>query len=200
MRSERSTRFTRRPSCGTLTLTTSPTWCVKPWPGASRSCVGDSMVPKNIIMPSGYWWCEPIACLTKSSGSRLMLLMAPWPTNRKPSAPQTSRPISHWRTDSMSKCSSNSRMKGPIAQEPLLSLALPSNKALRPSKSRRLTSLPSATPTTCAKELTASTISGSGLFQFERGCRPTSLPRPTAASTGALVKISASGPMPTSRY
>ena len=39
-------------------------------------------------------------------------------------------------------------MNGPIAHDALLSLALPSSSALRPSKSRRLTSLPSVAPTT----------------------------------------------------
>ena len=48
----------------------------------------------------------------------------------------------------MPKCSSKSRMNGPMAQEALLSFALPSRSALRPSKSRRLTSLPSVAPTT----------------------------------------------------
>ena len=100
----------------------------------------------------------------------------------------------------MPKWASNRRMNGPLAQEPLLSLALPSSSALRPSKSRKLTSLPRAAPTTCPAGLTASTISGSGLFQCEPGCRPTSLPVPTADNTGALVNISASGPIPTSRY
>src|SRR6058998_1628853 len=91
-------------------------------------------------------------------------------------------------------------MKGPIAHDALLSLALPSSSALRPSKSRRFTSLPSAAPTVSPRLFTASTISGSGLFHCDFGCRPTSAPQPTADSTGALVKISASGPMPTSRY
>jgi hypothetical protein len=47
---------------------------------------------------------------------------------------------------------------------------------------------------------TTSTTSGSGLFQAESERMPTCAPVPTAASTGALVKTSASGPMPTSRY
>ena len=51
-----------------------------------------------------------------------------------------------------------------------------------------------------ADEATASTTSGSGLFQVDFGCRPASAPVPTEAIGGALVKISASGPMPTSRY
>ena len=48
--------------------------------------------------------------------------------------------------------------------------------------------------------VTASTTSGSGLFHSERGWMPTSAPVPTDASGGHLVKISASGPIPTSRY
>src|SRR5207253_5478213 len=63
-----------------------------------------------------------------------------------------------------------------------------------------ISSLPSAAPTVSPRLFTASTISGSGLFHCDFGCRPTSAPQPTADSTGALVKISASGPMPTSRY
>ncbi|WP_237047740.1 hypothetical protein [Lentzea guizhouensis] len=43
--------------------------------------------------------------------------------------------------------SSNSRRNGPMAQEALLSFASVSSSALRPSKSRRLTSLPSVAPT-----------------------------------------------------
>ena len=56
-----------------------------------------------------------------------------------------------------------------MAQEALLSLALPNNRALRPSISRRFTSLPSVAPTTFALELTSSTTSGSGLFHEEIG-------------------------------
>ncbi|MND79405.1 hypothetical protein D3C80_711440 [compost metagenome] len=46
----------------------------------------------------------------------------------------------------------------------------------------------------------ASTTSGSGLFQSDFGWMPTSAPQPTDDMGWALVKISASGPMPTSRY
>jgi hypothetical protein len=49
-------------------------------------------------------------------------------------------------------------------------------------------------------DVTVRTISGSGLFHLETGCRPTSAPGPTDDSTCALVNTSASGPMPTSRY
>ena len=47
---------------------------------------------------------------------------------------------------------------------------------------------------------TASTISGSGLFQAESERTPIQSPQPTDDSVGALVKISASGPIATSRY
>ena len=87
-----------------------------------------------------------------------------------------------------------------MAQEALLSLALPSRRAERPSTSRRLTSLPRVAPTIRPSEETASTTSGSGLFQAESGWMPASIPVPTAAMGWHLVKISASGPMPTSRY
>ena len=81
-----------------------------------------------------------------------------------------------------------------------MSLALDSSSAERPSKSRRLTSLPSVAPTIWPSRVTTSTTSGSGLFQVDFGCRPASTQVPTADSTGALVNTSASGPMPTSRY
>ncbi len=87
-----------------------------------------------------------------------------------------------------------------MAVEALLSLAFDSNSAERPSTSRRLTSLPSVAPTMVPFELTTSTTSGSGLFQLEMGCSPASMPCPTADIGWPLVKISASGPMPTSRY
>ena len=95
---------------------------------------------------------------------------------------------------------SKSRMKGPMAHEALLSLALPSSSALLPSMSRRLTSLPKVAPRISPRLLTANTISGSGLFQTDPEWIPTSAPGPTADSTGAFVNTSASGPMPTSRY
>src|SRR5688572_16198327 len=91
-------------------------------------------------------------------------------------------------------------MNGPSAAEPLLSLARPRRSALRPSTSRRLTSLPSVAPTVSPRLFTTSTISGSGLFQVEVRRMPMSAPGPTAAMGGHFVKISASGPMPTSRY
>ena len=81
-----------------------------------------------------------------------------------------------------------------------MSLALPRSRALRPSMSRRLTSLPSVAPTVLPADDTASTISGSGLFQVEAARMPISAPVPTDDIGWPLVKISASGPMPTSRY
>ena len=53
-----------------------------------------------------------------------------------------------------------------------MSLALPSSSAERPSKSRRLTSLPSVAPTMRPVEATASTTSGSGLFQHRFRMQP----------------------------
>ncbi len=100
----------------------------------------------------------------------------------------------------MSKAPWKRRRNGPTAQEALLSLALPRSSADRPSTSRRFTSLPSVAPRTVPSERTTSTISGSGLFHSEIGWIPTSAPQPTEAIGCALVKISASGPMPTSRY
>jgi hypothetical protein len=88
------------------------------------------------------------------------------------------------RTSSMPKPSSNSRMNGPIAHEALLSLALPSSSALRPSKSRRLTSLPSEAPT-CAAAVDRQHDLGLGLFHSTwDGCRPRRPCRPpTSAAT-----------------
>src|ERR687892_2140243 len=91
-------------------------------------------------------------------------------------------------------------MQGPSAQDALLSLALPSSSAERPSTSRRLTSLPSVAPTILPVLEATTAISGSGLFQVEIGCSPMSAPNPTDAMGWHLVNISASGPMPTSRY
>ena len=49
-------------------------------------------------------------------------------------------------------------------------------------------------------DATTSTTSGSGLFHSEAASTPTSTQVPTVESTGAFVKTSGSGPMPTSRY
>jgi len=62
------------------------------------------------------------------------------------------------------------------------------------------TSLPSVAPTISPVERSTSTTSGSGLFHSDIGWMPTSAPQPTADIGCALVKISASGPIPTSRY
>ena len=56
-----------------------------------------------------------------------------------------------------------------MAQEALLSFALLSSSAERPSTSRRLTSLPSVAPTMRPVEATTSTTSGSGLFHDDDG-------------------------------
>ena len=87
-----------------------------------------------------------------------------------------------------------------MAQLALLSLALPSKRPERPSTSRRFTSLPSVAPTMRPLDATTTTTSGSGLFQVEIAFRPASMPCPTDDRTCDFVKISASGPMPTSRY
>src|SRR5213078_5101582 len=82
------------------------------------------------------------------------------------------------------------RMNGPIAQDALLSFARPSRSALRPSTSRRLTSLPSVTPTIAPALLITRTSSGSGLFQTDFGWIPTRAPSPTAAIGGHFVNRS----------
>src|SRR3546814_2521286 len=86
------------------------------------------------------------------------------------------------------KPSSNRRMKGPIAQEALLSFAFDSSSAERPSKSRRLTSLPRVAPTISPRGSTISTTSGSGLFQVESDRTPIGAPLPTVERTGDLEK------------
>src|SRR3954469_10064438 len=111
------------------------------------------------------------------------------PSRRKPSGPSTVNMTVVQRTSSSEKVSSKKRSSGPIAQEALLSLALLNSSAERPSKSRKLTSLPSVAPTIHPVEATASTTSGSGLFQLEFGWSPASKPVPTAAIGAVLVKI-----------
>ena len=76
------------------------------------------------------------------------------------------------RTVSSVKSPSKKRTNGPMAVDALLSLALDSSSAERPSTSRRLMSLPSVAPTIVPLAFTTSTTSGSGLFQVEIGCRP----------------------------
>src|SRR3954453_1736580 len=46
-------RLTSWPSCGAAIVTMSPTLCVKPCPGASRSSTGANIVPRNSTAPSG---------------------------------------------------------------------------------------------------------------------------------------------------
>ena len=101
--------------------TRSPIAWVKPLPGPCRSCVGENMVPRNSMQPSGYWWCAPRVWRTRSSGSRLIWLIRFTPASEKPSGPSMRSATSAARTLSRVKSASNSRMKGPMAQEPLLS-------------------------------------------------------------------------------
>src|SRR3546814_15438520 len=90
----------------------------------------------------------------------------------------------------MLKSASNSRMNGPSEHEALLSLALPSSSADRPSKSRRLTSLPSVAPSARPSGTTSSTTSGSGLFPDESDPTPIPPPLPTVYKPRVLVQIS----------
>jgi len=73
------------------------------------------------------------------------------------------------RTSSRENVSSKKRTNGPIEQEALLSFALERRSAERPSKSRRLTSLPRVAPTMRPRPDTTRTTSGSGLFQVDLG-------------------------------
>ena len=170
----------KRASLGEEIVTTSPVLCVKPRPGSSRSWVGANSVPRNSTNPSGYW-CSLSAWRTSSSGSRLICDIELRPVSSKPSGPCTRSVSSAARTSLSVKLSSNRRNSGPTEQEALLSLALPSSSADRPSKSRRFTSLPSVAPTASPRLLTTSTISGSGLFQLESERTPMSASCPTQA-------------------
>ena len=89
-----STRLTSAPSRGVAMVTTSPMACVKPCPGPWRSCTGANMVPQKSTKPSGYWWCGPMACATRSSGSRLIFAIELAPSSAKPSSPSTRSRIS----------------------------------------------------------------------------------------------------------
>ncbi len=70
-----------------------------------------------------------MACDTRSSGSRLIFDSELEPSSLKPSWPVTSSATVMRRTSAMPKCASNKRMNGPIAQDALLSLALPSSRS-----------------------------------------------------------------------
>src|SRR3546814_20919711 len=91
------------------------------------------------------------------------------PSSLYPSGPSMVSSTTASRTSSMVKSLSNSRTSGPSEQEALLSFALPSSSAERPSKSRRLTSLPSVALMACPSAPTTSTTSGYGLFDSEGG-------------------------------
>ena len=158
------------------------------------------MVPRNSTAPSGNGWWRFTSCPARSAGVREISVIEMVSSSRKPSVPSTSSRTSTAPASSSPKFSSKSRMNGPIAQLALLSLARPSSSADRPSKSRRLTSLPSVAPCTLPSEAMTRTTSGSGLFHAESGCTPMSAPVPTAAIGCAFVNSSASGPSPTSRY
>ncbi len=113
---------------------------------------------------------------TMDSGEREIWLMFDTPVSSKPSSPVTVRAMSDCFTVSMVNLPSNRRMNGPSEAEALLSLALPSRRAERPSTSRRFTSLPSVAPTMVPFEFTTIATSGSGLFHSEIGRMPTSAP------------------------
>jgi len=86
---EEATMLLSFESGASATLTTSPTTCVKPWPGPCRSLVGANIVPRNRTRPSGYWWFALIAWATRSSGSRLISPIELEPSSVKPSGPST---------------------------------------------------------------------------------------------------------------
>ena len=93
------------------------------------------------------------------------------------------------RTSSSVNASSNKRMNGPIAHDALLSFALPSSSALRPSMSRRLTSLPSVAPSDAARAIAREHDFRFGIVPVRVARTPIQSPQPTDDSTGDLVKI-----------
>ena len=105
------------------------------------------------------------------------------PFNINPSSPSTLSFSSAFLTHVKSKVSSKSLIRGPIEEEALLSFAFDKSSAERPSTSLKLTSFPNVQPTIFPFELTAKTISGSGLFHFHEGWRPTFALFPTEART-----------------
>ena len=119
--------------------------------------------------------------MTRSIGSRLISCIEDDPFNIKPSSPSTLSFSSAFLTDVKSKVSSNSLISGPIEEDALLSFAFDKSSAERPSTSLKLTSFPNVQPTIFPFELTAKTISGSGLFHFDDGWRPTFALLPTEA-------------------
>src|SRR5690606_11144445 len=137
----------------------------------------------------------------RSSNGRLSRETLFTPSMTKPSlGPSTRMVTCSARSVSRENAPSKSRTKGPSALEAVLSFAMPSRRALRPSTSRRFTSLPRVAPRARPVESTTRTSSGSGLFHEEKCGMPTWAPYPTEERTGALVNTSGCGPRPTSRY
>ena len=148
----------------------SPTTCVKPWPGACRSLrrrehrAEEQHEAVRILVVRADRLRDEVERIAADHRHRARAV--------EHEAVRARRRASRARSGARRRCrscSSNRRMNGPIAHDALLSLALPSSSALRPSKSRRLTSLPSVAPTVSPRLLTASTISGSGLFHSDFG-------------------------------
>ena len=181
----------------------SPGLWVKPLPGASRSAIGrehraeEERRAVGILMVRADHLRGEIGGIAADLGASRSRPRAgsrprPRPSARHPSLRTSSRLKASRRTGAGTGRSRSSR-SGPW----------PCRAAARerPSKSRRLTSLPSVAPTIAplrgdhaarprAPDCSRARPCGS---RRPRPCRP-----PTSA--GVLVKISASGPMPTSRY
>ena len=182
-------------------VTISPCLCVNPLPGVSRSSIGANMVPRNstntiriLVMPVDRLR-DDIGRIAADLADRRRAF------EPKPSGPSTVSVTVVVRTSSRLKPSSKKRMNGPTAHDALLSFAL-REKQRRPPfdvaqvdvvAERRADDLAGR----CHGEHDLRLRIVPARFGIEvphpRRSRPTT-------SAGTLVKISASGPMPTSRY
>ena len=156
-------------------------------PGASRSFTGANMVPRNSTAPSGYWWCRPIICATRSSGSRLIL-----PTSLdafEHEAVGARHVEAHLRAAHVVEREGLVEQpdeRADRASRRCCPWPCESSSAERPSTSRRFTSLPSVAPTIFPFEVATTTTSGSGLFQVEDFSTPIDMPVPTDGQHLAL--------------
>ena len=177
----------------------SPVMWVKPLPGARRSSVGANMVPRK---STGR---RDIGGSGRSSARQIARVAADLAHRACAFERESVLALDVQREVALAHVVEGEVVVEEPDERPdraggVVVLRLAEEQRQRPSKSRRLTSLPSVAPTIAAAAVDGSTTSGSGLFQpISDGCRPRRR-CPTAAIGGALVKISASGPMPTSRY
>ena len=101
---------------------------------------------------------------------------------------------------SRSSVSSSSRRNGPMAQDAVIVLGLAEQQRAAPFEIAQIDVVAQVAPTIAPRPLTASDELRLRVVPGGAARMPISLPVPTAAIGGVLVKISASGPIPTSRY